>query len=128
MHFIVSPPVNERFVRANFGDYKSPLIPVRISRKCNHLTRERRRNFCLQDVGVEISILVIITDSSETVSSRDGQVVSEGCYQLFINSIINSSSGQLKEHQICVNKCIIFFTVIIFGNFVKAETLELFLI
>jgi hypothetical protein len=31
----------------------------------------------------------------------------EGCYQLFINFSLNSSFGQLKQKQICVNKCII---------------------
>jgi len=52
--------------------------------------------FSVQDVGAEISILVISTDPSETIQMRGGQVVLEGCYQLFINSSLNSFCGQLK--------------------------------
>jgi len=53
--------------------------------------------FCFQETGAEISILVINTDPSDTVRIRCRQVVLEGFYQLFINSTLNSSCGQLKE-------------------------------
>ena len=52
---------------------------------------------CVQDVVVEISIVVIGTVPSETIWMRGGQDVLEGCYQLFINSTLNSFCGQLKE-------------------------------
>jgi hypothetical protein len=57
----------------------------------------QRQKICVQDVGAKISIFVISTDPSETIRMRGGQVVLEGCYQLFINSTLNSFCGQLKE-------------------------------
>jgi hypothetical protein len=110
-HFIVSPPVYEAFERAIFGDYKSPWIPVGSSRKLHNLTSGRQRKKCGKDIRAEISILVISTDPSESIHMRGGQVVLEGSYQLFVNSILNSSCGQLKEKQTYVKKCIISLAV-----------------
>ena len=96
-HFIVSPPVNYSFVWAIFGYYKSPWIPVGSVRKWHQLTRQQDRKICVHVVYAEKSIVVISTDSPDTVWVRDGHVVLEGCYQLFINCTLNSSCGQLKE-------------------------------
>jgi hypothetical protein len=65
-------------------------------RKCHQLTGKRQRKFCVQVAGVEESILVISTDPSVTIQNCAGQVVHEGCYQIFIYSTLNSSCGQLK--------------------------------
>jgi len=54
---------------------------------------------CVPEFRAEISIVVISTDPSETINMRSGQVVLEGCYQLFINSSLNSFCGQLKDKQ-----------------------------
>jgi len=62
-------------------------------RKWHQLTGQRTKIY----FGAEKSILVISTDPSETSNTRGGQVVLEGFYQLFINSSLNSSCGQLKE-------------------------------
>jgi hypothetical protein len=53
---------------------------------------------------------VISTDPSETNQMRGGQVVLEGCYQLFVNSTLNSSCGPLKK-KLYMKKCIIFLAV-----------------
>jgi hypothetical protein len=54
---------------------------------------------------------VINTDPSETLQMPGGQLFLEGFYQLFINSSLNSSCGQLKEKHICEKKCIISLTL-----------------
>jgi hypothetical protein len=40
---------------------------------------------------------VISTDPSAAIHIRGGLVVFEGCYQLFINSTLKFSCGQLEE-------------------------------
>jgi len=108
---IILPPVNDAFVWAIFCYYKSPCFPVGSFRKRQQLTREQQRIICFQDVRAKISILVINTGPSETNHMRCRHVILEGCYQLFINSTLNSSCGSLKEKQIYVKKCIIFLAV-----------------
>jgi len=66
-------------------------------RKWHQMTGQQQGKFCDHDVWAEISILVLSTDPSETINMRGGKVVLEGFYQLFINSSLNSSCGQLKE-------------------------------
>jgi len=101
LHFILSPPVIYPFVWAVFRDYKSHLIPVGSVRKWHHLTRQRQRKTCDQEFGTKISILVINTGPSETVWMRGWQVVDKWSYQLFINSTLRSSCGQLKKKHFC---------------------------
>ena len=96
-HFIVSPPVNYAFVWAVFGDYKSRCSLVGRFRKWHQLTGQWQRQFCVQEVVTEKSIFVISTGPFVTIRICGGQVVQEGCYQLFINSSLNSSCGQLKR-------------------------------
>ena len=55
-------------------------------------------------------IFVICTDPSETISMRGRQVVLEGCYQLFINSSLNSFCGQLKKI-FYIKICVISLTI-----------------
>ena len=101
LQFILSPPVNYPFVWAVFRDHKSPLNVVGSVRKWHQLTRQRQRKTCDQEVGTKISILVINTGPSETVWMRGWQVVDKWSYQLFINSTLKSSCGQLKEKHFC---------------------------
>jgi hypothetical protein len=54
-----------------------------------------------------MGILVFSADPSETLQSRGGHIVLKRCYQLFINILLNSSWGQLKEKLYFVKKCII---------------------
>ena len=51
-----------------------------------------------------------------------GQVVLEGCYQLFINSSLNSSCGQLKVKHIYVKKWIISLTLHTVPFFLNIDT------
>jgi hypothetical protein len=64
LHYIISPPVNEPFVGAIFGGYKSPWIPVGSSRKWHQLTRESLLKLCSQGAHVHISIFCVSTDPS----------------------------------------------------------------
>ena len=82
------------------------MIPVGSVRKWHQLTGQRQRKICVREVWAEISIVVISTDPSETIHIRGGQVVLEGRNQLFINSALNSSCGQLRGKQFYVKKCI----------------------
>jgi hypothetical protein len=45
---------------------------------------------------------VISTEPSDTIQMRGWQVVLEGCYQLFVNSTLSSSCGQLIEKQLYI--------------------------
>ena len=127
LYFIVSLPVNETFVWAIFGDYKSPWNPVGCVRKCHHLTGKRQPKICIQNVWAEISVVVISTDPSEAVWNRCGQVVLEGCYQLFINNTLSSSCGQLKDKHF-LRKCIIFLWYSVNYKYVRnGDTFEFFL-
>jgi hypothetical protein len=111
LHFIFSPPVHEPFERAIFGDYEGPCFPVGNFRKWHQLTSQRPRKLCVQDIIADISIFVIITDLSETLRMPSGQVFLEGCYQLLIDSSLDSSCGQLKDKYIYGKKCIISLTL-----------------
>ena len=93
MYFIISHPIDEPSVRVVLGDYIGRCSYVGSFRKRHNLTRQ------LLFERADISIIVIITDPSETVQIRDRHVVLEGRYQLFIHIALNSFSGPLKKER-----------------------------
>ena len=99
MYFIISPPIDEPLERVVLGDYIGRCYCVGSFRKRHQMTRQLSWITFAWDLRADISILVIMTDPSETVQMRDRHVVLEGRYQLFIHIALNSFSGRLKKER-----------------------------